>query len=303
MNPRTTRTSPVSSPSVAVLPFVNMSGDEEQEYFSDAITQDLITNLTKHRWLDVVARNTTFGYKGKSIDIRRLGDELGANYVVEGTVRRAGNRIRVSVQLVDASTGSQRWSEKYDRDLEDVFAVQDEITAKIAARLEPEIGSAERQKVARAERRDLEAWEYYHLGVYHFFKFTGEDNLLAQDYLSRSRELDPDFGEAHAWWAYAVILGMVYWDTDPSEKLLDEALKATGHALGIDDQNAVFYALKARVQLARCEYASALTVNRIAIDLNPTFAAAHCGPGRLAGLRGALQGGNRRIRESDRTQP
>lgn len=124
---------------------------------------------------------------------------------------------------------------------------------------------------------DLQAWDCYHLGVSHFFKFTAKDNLEAQRLLGKSRELDPGFGEAHACWAYAVILGMVYWDTDPNPELLDTALEATQRALQIDDQNAVSYALKARVQLARCEYQSALMENSIAIDLNPTFAAAYCG--------------------------
>lgn len=267
----------VFKPAIAVLPFLNMSGDADQEYFSDAITQDIITNLSKHRWLDVTARNTSFGYKGRTVSVLQLKDELGVDYVVEGSVRRSGDRIRVSAQLADTSSGTQRWSDRYDRNLEDVFAVQDEITAKIVARLEPEIGAAERQKVARSERRDLQAWECYHLGIHHFFKFTASDNLEAQKLLQRSRQLDPKFGEAHAWWAYAVVLGMVYWDTDPSDELLDEALAAATLALDLDDQNAVFYALKARVQLARREYGSALTANEMAINLNPTFAAAHCG--------------------------
>lgn len=267
----------VSRPAIAVLPFLNLSGDEDQNYFSDAITQDIITNLSKHRWLDVAARNTTFVYKGKSVDVRELARDLGVSYVVEGSVRRAGDRIRVSTQLIDAHSGNQRWSDRYDRDLKDVFAVQDEITAKIVARLEPEIGAAERQKVTKSAPRDLQAWDCYHLGVSHFFKFTTADNQEAQKLLQRSRELDPLFGEAHAWWAYAVILGMVYWDTDPSPELLDEALAAASRALELDDQNAVFYALKARVQLARREYGSALAENEMAIGLNPTYAAAHCG--------------------------
>lgn len=264
-------------PAIIVLPFANLSGDPEQEYFADAITQDIISTLSKHRWLDVMARNTSFGYKGPSVDVRALGKELGVDYVVEGSVRRSGDHIRVASQLVDADTGNQRWADRYDRELKDVFAVQDEITGKIVARLEPEIGAAERRRVVRATRRDLHAWDCYHLGIFHFFKFTAEDNLEAQKLLQQSRELDPRFGEAHAWWAYAVVLGMVYWDTDPSPELQDEALAAANVALDLDDQNAVFYALKARVQLARREYGSALSENEVAIDLNPTFAAAHCG--------------------------
>jgi len=264
-------------PRVIILPFANLSGEVEQEYFSDAITQDLITNLSKHRWLDVVGRNSAFGYKGQNVDLARLVEDLGISYVVEGSVRRSGDRIRATAQLVDASSMRQIWSDRYDRELKDVFAVQDEITAKIAARLEPEIGASERQRVARTPKRDLQAWDCYHLGISHFFRFTPEGNLEAQRLLQKSRELDADFGEAHAWWAYAVILGMVYWDTEPTAELLDEALHATQRALQIDGQNAVFYALKARVQLARCEYQSALIENNIAIDLNPSLAAAFCG--------------------------
>jgi len=270
-------TSAESRPRIVVLPFVNLSGDPQHEYFSDAITQDLITNLSKHRWLSVVARNSAFAYKDRPIRMAQLVEELGVSYVVEGSVRRAGNRIRATAELVDAVSGQHIWSDRYDRELEDVFAVQDEITAKIAARLEPEIGASERQKISRRSNPDLHAWDCFHLGISHFFRFSAQDNLEAQRLLQKSRQLDPTFGEAHAWWAYAVILGMVYWDTDPSSELLDAALEATQQALQIDDQNAVFYALKARVQLARCEYQSALMENSIAIELNPTLAAAHCG--------------------------
>jgi len=269
----------VSRPTVAVLPFENLSGDSDQEYFSDAVAGDIITALSKHRWLSVVGRNTTFGYEGRQLNIRQLADKLGVQYVVEGSVRRAGNRIRVTAQLVDAGSGIQIWADRYDRELDDVFAVQDEITERVAARLEPEIGLAERQKVAASGSRDLHAWECYHLGVAQFFKFTPEGNREAQRLLALSRELDPNFGEAHAWWAYAVVLGMVYWETEPAAGLLDQALAATQQALELDDQNAVFHALKARVQLARCEYQSAVAENELAISLNPTLAAAHCGLG------------------------
>ena len=264
-------------PTIAVLPFANMSGHPDQEYFSDAVSQDIITQLSRYRWLNVLARNTTFGYRHRSIDARQVARELGAQYVVTGSVRRAGDRIRVTVELVDALSGTQNWSERYDRQIEDVFEVQDEITSSVVARLEPEIGFAERQRVVRAARADLRAWDAFHLGVAHFFKFTAADNVEAQRLLQRSRELDPMFAEAHAWWAYATVLGMVYWDTEPSADALDEALAATRRALEIDDRNAVLYALKARVQLARGEYDSARRENELAISLNPTLAAAHCG--------------------------
>ena len=266
-------------PSIVVVPFENMSSDPEQEYFTDGITADIIAALSKHRWLSVVARNTSFFYKGRTVDIRRLADELGVNYVVEGSVRRAGNRIRVTAQLIDTDTENQLWADRYDRELKDIFDVQDEITETIAARVEPEIGAAERERVARTPRKNFQAWDYFHLGISHFFKYTAEDALEAQRLLKLSRELDRNFGEAHAWWSYAICMGMVYWGTEPTPELLDEALACADRALELDDQNATFYVAKARVQLARREYASALTGCETAISLNPTFATAYCGYG------------------------
>ena len=286
---KTSSNGAMARPTVAVMPFLNLSGDPDQEYFSDAITSDIISALSKHRWLEVTARNTTFGFKGTKLGAKQLGKELDVGYLVEGTVRRAGDRIRVTAELIDASSAIQLWTDRYDRQFEDIFAVQDEITAKLGARLEPEIGTAERMKVVVNEKRDLGAWENFHLGVWHFFRFTGEDNLEAQRLLQLSRDQDKHFGEAHAWWAYAVILGMVYWDTKPSDENLTAALEATQRAIKIDPQNAVFHALKARVQLARKEYGNAIAENEFAIDLNPTFAAAFCGLGDSLAYEGRYE--------------
>lgn len=276
-------------PVIAVLPFANLSGDSEQEYFADAITADIITHLSKHRWLQVIARNTILGFKGQAVDVRELAKSLDATYVVEGRVQHAGNRIRVAANLIEARTGHQIWTDRYDRELDDIFDLQDEITETIAARIEPEIGFAERNRVAHVRPANLQAWDAYHLGVYHFFKFTGKDNIEAQKLLKQSQELDPNFGEAYAWWAYAVVLGMVYWETKPTQELMDQALAACNKALSLDSQNASFHALKARIQVARCEYNSALTENEIAINLNPTFAAAHCGLGDSLAYEGNYQ--------------
>ena len=167
-------------PIIAVLAFANLSSDAGQEYLADAMTQDIITSLSRHRWLTVLARNTTFGYKSQSMDPREISAALGADYVVAGSVRRAASRLRVTVELADARSGDALWAEHYDRDLADVFEVQDEIIDTLVARLEPEIGSAERQKVIRAPRTDLRSWDCYHLGVAHFFRFTGADNREAR---------------------------------------------------------------------------------------------------------------------------
>ena len=264
---------------VAILPFDNLSSEPEQEYFSDGISTDIITLLSKHRWLSVTARNSTFGYKGQAVNIQDLGRQLDVDYVVEGSVQRAGNRVRVSAQLIDANTGHHKWAERYDREVSDIFSLQDEITETIVARLEPEIGFSERNKVVHARRANLESWDCYHLGVYHFFKFTGPDNLEAQRLLKQSYQLDKRCGEAYAWWAYATVLGMVYWQTPASQKLLDEALEACNTALALDSQDASFYSLRGRVLLARREYDRAIADNKTAIALNPSFAAAHCGLG------------------------
>lgn len=162
-------TSSAHRPVIAVLPFVNLSGDSSQNYLSDAIAQDIISGLSRHRWLNVMARNVTFGYGESNPELHRLTRELGAGYAVQGSVRRAGSRIRISAELIELETMNSCWTDRYDRELEQVFEVQDEITDNLVAQLEPEIGEMERQKVVRARRTDLQAWDCYHLGVAHFF--------------------------------------------------------------------------------------------------------------------------------------
>ena len=280
---------PNNKPTIAVLPFTNLSQQPEQDYLADGISGDIIAHLAKHRWINVVARNTTFGLRGQNLSLEELAQQLNTDYVVEGSVQRAGNRVRVTTHLMDAHSGHQLWADRYDREIEDIFALQDEITETLVARLEPEIGYAERHKVVQNRPANLQAWDCYHLGTHHFFKFTGADNLEAQRLLRRSQELDPHFVDAFAWWAYAVILGMVYWDVKPTQDMLDAALVASQRALNLDPQNATFYALKARVLLARREYDNAITGNQMAIELNPTFAAAHCGLGDSLAYEGRYE--------------
>jgi adenylate cyclase len=262
---------------VVVLPMVNLSQDPAQDYFADGVTTDITSRLSRYHWLDVIARNTAFGYKGKSFDVRDLRAALAVDYVVEGTVQRSGERVRIGVQLIDARTGHSRWGERYDRALVDLFEMQDEITETIVARLEPEIGFAERNRVLHARPANLQAWDCYHLGTFHFFKFTGPDNREAQRLFLQCQQMDPLLGDAYAWWAYAAVLGMVYWDTPATPSNLDDALRACETALFLDPRNATFLALRARVRLARREYAMAIADNEHALRLNPSLAAAHCG--------------------------
>jgi adenylate cyclase len=264
---------------VAVLPFENLSADPSLAHVAGGLTSDVVTALSKHRWLRVVPRPTAAGYAERPDAVAQLRADLGVDYAVEGTVRVSGDRLRVTVSLTDAASGTCCWAERYDRRFEDLFDVLDEITDVTVATIEPEVGSAERGRVVRSSRTDLRAWDLYHLGVAHFFRFTADDNLEAQRLLDRARRIDPQFAEAHAWWAYAVVLGMTYWDTDPEPTTLDEALAATTAAVEVDDHNALFHMLRGRVQIARRDYPAALTESRRAVDLNPTLAAAFCGLG------------------------
>lgn len=266
-------------PIVAVLPFVNLSSGPDQEYLADGITSDIIASLSRHRWLRVIARNTAFGFKNRVNVISELADTLSVDYVVEGSVRRGDNRIRVGASLISAASGEHLWGENYDREMEDLFQLQDEITMTVVARVEPELGLAERHRVEKSPPASLQAWDCYHLGMSHFYRFTAKGNVKAQELLKRATDIDPSFGEAHVGWAYSVVLGMVYWNTKPSQNMLDAALAAVERALELDSQNATFYAIKARVALARREYKVAMAACNSAVELNPTFAAAYCAMG------------------------
>jgi adenylate cyclase len=176
--------------SIAVLPFQNMSGDPEQEFFADGIAEDVITLLSKSRGLFVIARNSTFTYKGRAIDVKAVGRELGVRYVLEASVRKAANRVRVTAQLIEAATGGHLWAERYDRDLTDIFAVQDEITASVSAAILPTMDRSERERAARKPPDNLDAWECYHRGMWHFIKLNAADNAQARMLFERSHQLD-----------------------------------------------------------------------------------------------------------------
>jgi len=184
-------------PSIAVLAFTNMSGDPEQEYFSDGIADDIITELSRVRWLFVIARNSSFAYKGTAIDVKRIGRELGVRYVLEGSVRRGGQRIRVNAQLIDAETGNHIWADRYDRDLTDVFAVQDEITLAVTGAIGPAVANAEQRRVLRKPPSNLGAWDCYKRGMWHLSRARSEDVARAHLFFNRALELDPTLAAAH----------------------------------------------------------------------------------------------------------
>ena len=184
-------------PSIAVLPFTNMSNDPEQEFFADGIAEDIITALSRYPSLFVIARNSCFSYKGLSPDVRQIGRELGVRYVLEGGLRKAGNRIRVTAQLVEAETGKHVWAERYDRDLADIFALQDEITEAVTIAIAPAIAEAEQQRAMRKPPGSLDAWAAYQRGLWHVSKCTPDDNALAQKFFRQAIDLDPTFSGAY----------------------------------------------------------------------------------------------------------
>jgi adenylate cyclase len=197
--------SPPDKPSIAVLAFTNMSGDPAQEYFSDGIAESIITELSRIRWLFVIARNSSFTYRGRAVDVRQVARELGVRYVLEGSVQRSGDRVRVNVQLIDAEIGGHVWADRYDRRLEDVFAVQDEITEAVMTAIGPAISHAERQRAIRKPPENLDAWEAYQRALWHHSKGGAADADLARDFLEHAIRLDPLFATARGMLAFSYI--------------------------------------------------------------------------------------------------
>ena len=275
-------------PSVAVLPFENLNHDPDENYVADGISEDITTALSKHRWLTVIARNPAFSFRNSTDGIRIIGRKLAANYLVTGSVRKAGTRARITVQVVDAETEHSVWSERFDRDVVDIFDLQDEITEMVAARIEAELGLTEQRKAERRPRRNRGAWDLYHLGTAEFNKFTREGNLKCQDLLRQALELDPELASIHSRLAYAIVLSMVYFDAMPDPARMDEALAVAKRAIELDDQDANGYFTLGRVHLARCEYDRAIEALEHALELNPCLAVAYCGLGDSLAYEGRL---------------
>lgn len=275
-------------PCIAVLPFVNLSGDAEQEYFSDGITEDIITELSRNHSLMVVARNSSFSFRGRSADVRQIGRDLGADYIVEGSVRRLGPNVRISVQLSDTDTGRQLWAERYDRGLQDIFRTQDEITGTIAARLEPEVGLAEQHRVARKPHQALDAWDFFRLGTRAFYQPSADANREAQRLFRRAIELDPELAQAYGFLSYAIVLSMVYFDVESHPTLLAEALSVARKGVELDDRDAMVRFMYGRALLAQGMYADALAELEAAREMNPSLAVVHCGLGDSLAYAGRM---------------
>ncbi len=275
-------------PSIAVLPFTNLSGDPEQEYVADGITEDLITALSKIRWFFVIARNSTFTYKGHAIEVRQVARELGVRYVLEGSIRKAKDRVRISAELIDATTGRNVWAEHYDREIEDIFELQDEMTQTIVAAVEPELGAFEREQALRKPPQSLDAWETYQRGLWHMWSFTKNDNAKALPLLQRARELDPNFAAAYAYEGYSHFLNVMLGYTDAPGESIAAALAAANKAATLDDKDPAAYLTLGRVHMMRGEHDTSIAALERALSLNPSFAPAYFGLGFALALDGQL---------------
>jgi TolB-like protein/tetratricopeptide (TPR) repeat protein len=256
-----------------------MSGDPEQGYFSDGITEDIITNLSYIRWLFVIARNSAFAFKGRSTDVKEIGRKLGVRYVVEGSVRRAGQRIRITAQLIDAIEDKHLWAERYDRDMEDIFAVQDEVTQAIVTTIEPELMNTERQRARRKPTANLTAWEAYQRGLWHIYQYRREDTAMALELLHKATQLDPEFASAFAGIAYSMYVHVIMGDSEDRESDLRRGLEAGLKAVSLDDRDPFSHVGLGRLQIVRAEHEQAIASFNRALELNPSFALAHYGKG------------------------
>ena len=262
-------------PVIAVLPFANMSGDPQQEYFCDGITEDIITSLSLWHWFPVIARSSTFVYKDKKVDVRRIAKELGARYILEGSVRRAGDRIRINAQLIDAETGHHVWAEIYDRGLADMFAVQDDITERVVGNLEPQLLLAEADRVRRKRPSDLTAIDYLYRGWWHFHKTTRTDMAEARKHLERSVEMDPDnASQPWAWLAGVHFVSALLGMTDDPRGALATATEAAQRSVALDDRDFLGHAALGICLVWARQFDRATSELERGVELNPHSAMA-----------------------------
>jgi len=295
--------SAATKPSLVVLPFVNMSGDSEQEFFVDGLTEDIITELSRFRDLLVISRNSAFVHKGRAIKVQDIAREFGVHYVVEGSVRKAGDRVRVTVQLIDAETDRHIWAERYDRKIEDIFAIQDEVTSAIVGTLPGRIEAAGHDRAKRKPPQSMAAYEYVLTGKILHHRSTPEDNAEAQRMLDRAIALDPKYAHAHAWKACVLAQTWVNnWCEDRRDtwkRVVDEAHVA----LALDDNDSDVHRVLAAVNLAHDEHEKAQYHQERALGLNPSNDLILVQQGELLTWLGRPEDGIEWIRKAMRVNP
>ncbi len=290
-------------PSIAVLPLDNISGDAEQGYFADGITEDIITELSRFPDLFVIARNSTFTYKGRAVKIQQIGQELGARYVVEGSVRKAGNRVRVTVQLIEAEAGVHLWAERYDRELVDIFDIQDELTQAIVATLPGRVGAAEADRLRRRPPRDMAALDYLHAGRIHPHRVTKEDNAEAARLLDKAIELDPEFAQAYAWKACVLGQAIQFGFGGSPMALEEQAMALLGKAISLDENDVECHRLLCEVNMENKRLDRALIHGERAFSQNPNDPRLVAQKGELLTWLGKADEGVEWIEKSLRLDP
>jgi TolB-like protein len=293
---------PLDRPAIAVLPFTNLSGEPEQEYFSEGISEDIITALSKLRWFYVIARNSSFIYKSKPVHIKQVGQELGVGYVVEGSVRKEGNRVRIAAQLNDVVTGVHIWSEHYDRSLADVFAVQDEITQAIVAAIEPQLYAAENFRARRKAPDSMDAWDLVMRALSHYWRVTRQDNMVAQALLEKAISIDPNYGQALGLLAASHMFSahMGWSDMAAAIPIGERAALA---AIRADSEDPwAHYALGSVYLFTRC-FDDSLAEFELALRLNPSFSPARGYYGVVLTYSGHWEDGDLAARQALRLSP
>jgi len=265
-------------PAIAVLPFTNMGGDPEQEYFADGITEDIITNLSLWRTFPVISRNSSFTFRGKSHNLKQVASELGARYIVEGSVRKGGNRVRITAQLIDAEEDHHLWSEKWDRTLEDIFDVQDEVSETIARRAAPSVRGHEQNRLTRKRPENLSAWEEHLQGLqcYHERQRKDYEDLglaQARQHFEKAIELDPTLSDAHSYLAFCGIWEIIQRITKDSKQTLNSVLASARQAQVLNPENPVALGVMACYYLFLGDQAIARDFAKKAIGFNPSYAA------------------------------
>jgi TolB-like protein len=260
-------------PAIAVLPFVNLSEEPEQEYFSDGISEDIITALYRLRWFHVIARNSSFIYKRKSAHLKQIGDELGVRYVLEGSVRKSGDRVRLTAQLNDVASGSQIWAERYDRGLADVFAVQDEITEAIVASIEPQLYAAENFRARRKTPDSMDAWDLVMRALSHFWRVTRQDYFVADALLEKAISIDPNYGRALGVLATSYMFqAHMGWIALNAAMIVAE--RSAHAAICADSEDAWAHHALGHVYLFARRFDDSLAEFELALRLNPNFSLA-----------------------------
>jgi adenylate cyclase len=262
-------------PSIAVLPFVNLSGDSEQEYFSDGITEQIITSLSKVPYIFVIARNSTFAYKGKPVKIQQIAEELAVRYVLEGSVQRSDDRVRITVKLIDATAGYHLWAENYDREVKDIFALQDEIAVKIMAAMQVELAEADWGRFSSIKTTNLKAYEKFLKGNEHFYRRTTADTLEARRLAQEAIALDPEYGGAYTLLAHTHLDDVWFNRTKDRAKSIKTAEQLTLKAIDLSGQDTVTHRLLGMVFLLRNEHEKAIIEAKKAVELSPNSAVGH----------------------------